>query len=52
MGKIVNIFAVDISSSVHIGNERKGFLILGNGSTQALDVTTLTAEAQYTMYSS
>ena len=52
MGKNVNLFAVDISSSVHIGNKIKDFLILGKGSTQALDDTTLTAEAQYTMHSS
>ena len=34
-----------------MGNKRKKILILGKGPTQALDDTTLTAEAQYAIYS-
>ena len=37
----------DISSSVHIDNKQKDILILGEGPTQRLDDTTLTAEAKY-----
>ena len=33
------------SSSVHIGNKKKYILVLGNGPTQGLDDTTITAEA-------
>ena len=47
MGRNVIIFGADLSSSVHIDNERKGILILGEGPTQGLDGTTLTAEAKY-----
>ena len=36
-----------MSSSVHIDNTNKGILILGAGSTQGLDDTTLTAGAKY-----
>ena len=49
MGKNVIIFGVDMSSSVHIDNKKKYFLILGKGPTQGLDDTTLTAEAQYSI---
>ena len=45
MGKNVIIFGADTSSSVHIDNENKDILILGEGPTQGLDDTTLTAEA-------
>ena len=45
MGKNVIIFGADMSSSVHIDNKRKYILILGEGPTQGLDDTTLTAEA-------
>ena len=48
-GKNVIIFGVDMSSSMYIDNTEKDILILGKGSTQALDDTTLTAEAQYSM---
>ena len=48
-GKNVIIFGVDMSSSVYIDNTEKDILIPGKGSTQALDNTTLTAEAQYSM---
>ena len=41
------IFGVDISSSVHTDNKGTNTLILGKGSTQGLDGTTLTAEAKY-----
>ena len=46
-GKKVIIFGVDMSSSVHIDNKEKDILILGKGSTQGLDDSMLTAEAQY-----
>ena len=36
-----------MSSSVHVDNEGKDILILGNGPRQGLDGTTLTAEAKY-----
>ena len=34
-------------SSVHVDNKRKDVLIFGEGTTQGLDDTTLTAEAKY-----
>ena len=40
-------FGADMSSSMHVGNKRKDILILGERPTQALDDTTLTAEALY-----
>ena len=46
-GKNVIIFGADMSSSVHVDNKRKDILILGEGPTQGLDDTTLTAEAKY-----
>ena len=36
-----------MSSSVHDDNKGKDILILGEGPTQRLDDTTLTAEAKY-----
>ena len=42
-GKNVVIFGVDMSSSVHVDNKGKDILILGEGPTQGLDDTTLTA---------
>ena len=36
-----------MSSFVHIDNKNKSFLILGEGPTQVLEDTTLTAEAKY-----
>ena len=36
-----------MSSSVDIDNKNKDILILGEGTTQVLDDTTLTAEAKY-----
>ena len=41
------MFGADVSSSVHVDNEIKDILILGEGPTQGLDDTTLTAEAKY-----
>ena len=46
-GKNVIIFRSDMSSSAHIDNKGKNILILGEGSTQGLDDTTLRAEAKY-----
>ena len=45
--KNVIIFGADMSSSVHVDNKGKDILILGQGSTQGLDDTTLIAEAKY-----
>ena len=42
-GKSVTIFAVDMSSSVHVDNKKKDILILDEGPTQGLDDTSLTA---------
>ena len=36
-----------MSSCAHIDNRKKDILILGEGPTQGLDDTTLTAEAKY-----
>ena len=47
MRRNVFIFGVDFNSSVHIDNKGKYILILGEGLTQGLDDTTLTAEAKY-----
>ena len=44
--KNVIISGADISSSVHVDNKEKYILILGEGSTQGLDGTTLTSEAK------
>ena len=47
MGSSVIIFGADMSLFVHIDNKNKDILILGEGPTQRLDDTTLTAEAKY-----
>ena len=47
MGKFVIIFGADMSSSVDIDNNGKDILTLGEGPTQGLDNTILTAEAKY-----
>ena len=47
MGKNVFIFVADMNSSVHTDNKNKDILILGEGTTQGLDDTTLTAKAKY-----
>ena len=41
------IFGGDISSSVHTDNKGENILILGEGPTQRLDDTALTAKAKY-----
>ena len=48
MEKKVIIFGADMSSSVH-ADKRKDISILGEGPTQGLDDTTLTAEAKYSI---
>ena len=45
MGRNVIIFGADMSSSMNVDNKNKDILILGQGPTQGLDDTTLTAEA-------
>ena len=50
MGKNIIIFGVDLISYVHIDNKNKDILILGEGPTQGLNDTTLTAEARYPIY--
>ena len=40
------MFGVDMSPFMHVANKGKGILILGEGPTQGLDDTTLTAEAK------
>ena len=47
--RYVIIFGADMNSSVHICNKGKDILILGDGPTQGLDDTTLTAEAIYSI---
>ena len=47
-GQNVLIFGVDMSSSIHIDNEKKDILILGRGPTQGLEIT-LTAEKMYSI---
>ena len=39
-----------MSSSVHIDNRKRDILTLGEGPTQELDDTALTAEAKYSMF--
>ena len=41
------MFGAGMSSSVHIGQKNQDILILGEGPTQVLDDTTLTAEGNY-----
>ena len=45
--KNVIIIGANMSLSVHIDNEGKDILILGEGPTQGLNDTTLTGEAKY-----
>ena len=47
-GQNVLIFGVDMSSSTHIGNKKKGTLVLGKEPTQGLEHT-LTAEKIYSI---
>ena len=44
----VIVFGVDMSSSVHVDNNKKNILILGKGPTQGLEHT-LTAEKMYSI---
>ena len=44
-GKNVVIFRVDNISLVHISSKKKDILVTGEGPTQGLDDTTITAEA-------
>ena len=46
-GKKCQFFGADMSSSVHVDNKNKDILILGEGPTQGLDDSTLTAEFKY-----
>ena len=50
-GRNCTIFGADMSSSVHVDNEKKYILILGEGPTQGLDGTTWTAEKLYSINS-
>ena len=43
------IFGVDMSSSVHVDNQKKYVLMLGEGPTQVLHGTTLIAEKKYSI---
>ena len=45
-GNNVIIFGADMSPSVHVDNKGKYILILGEGPTQGLDDTKLTAEVK------
>ena len=44
--KAIN-FGADMSSSVHVDNKNKVILVLGEGTTQGLDDTTLITAAKY-----
>ena len=46
-GKNVIIFGADMSSSVHVNNKKKDILVLGEGPSQGIDNTTITAKATY-----
>ena len=50
MGKNVIVFEADMSSYKYIDNKNKNILILGEGTTQGLDNTTLTAEEKYAIH--
>ena len=41
---------LELISSVHVDNKGADILILGEGPTQGLDDTTLTAKAKYTIH--
>ena len=47
MGKNTIIFGAGMSSSLHNDHKNKDILVLGEGQTQWLDDTSLTAEAKY-----
>ena len=44
VGRNFIIFVADMSSTMHIDNKQKDIVILGEGLTQGLDDTTLTAK--------
>ena len=46
-GKNEVFFGANMSSSVHVGNNKKDILTLGVGLAQGLDNTTLTSEKRY-----
>ena len=46
-GKNAIIFGADMSLSMYIDNKNKDVFILGEGPTQGLNYTILTAEAKY-----
>ena len=48
-GRNCIIFGVDMTSSVHVYNKNKDIIFLGEGPTQRLDDTTLTAEKKYSI---
>ena len=48
-GKSAIIFWVDNSSEVNIDNKKNNILVSGEGPTQGLDDTTITAEAEYSI---
>ena len=45
------VLEVDMSSSIHVDNKKKDISILGEGPTQGLDDTILTAEKKYSINS-
>ena len=47
-GQNVLIFGADVSTSIHIGNKKKGILVLGRGPTPELE-STLTSEKMYSI---
>ena len=47
--KNVVIFGVNYSSSVHTDNKKKKILVLGEGKTQRLDDTSISAETRYSI---
>ena len=49
LDKSIIIFGADMSSSVHAYNKNKDILILGKVETKALDNSTLTPEAEYSI---
>ena len=48
-GKNVITFGVENNSSTHTDNKEKYILVFGEGPTQGLDNTTITAEAKYSI---
>ena len=49
VGKNVIIFNVDNNSSAYISSKKKCILVIGEGPTQELDDTTITAEGKYSI---